>query len=314
MKKASIIGLGALILALILGLLVWWFWSLGSISTAEQPILRLAVEQGGVFVKTGGALEEQAKSGMVLSKGDIIRTAPASRASITASGRSDLRLSENTEVEVSDVNLNWAQDYVFRFNLKTGRAWSRVLRLLDLGSTYEGQTDNVVATVRGTAFALQKTGEETQLFVDHSAVVTPILGSTMGEDVFTKDEWGSFDFEGRVMLRGDMSSSSWPERAWIEEERIADERFAMAARNTILESLSGKKSIAMDNWAYGLSRFSEGWHLRFSGDKCKELKVRYMGRQLFDVYDLTARGKSGLAFQFLADLEAGHKRRERLHK
>ncbi len=303
MKKARIIGLGVFILALILGLLGWWFWSLGSVSTAEQPILRLAVEQGGVFVKSGNGLEEQAKSGMVLSKGDIVRTAPGGRASITASGRSDLRLSENTEVEVSDVNLNWAQDFVFRFNLKTGRAWSRVLRLLDLGSTYEGQTDNVVATVRGTAFALQKTGEETQLFVDHSAVVTPILGSTMGEDVFTKDEWGSFDFEGRVMLRGDMSSSSWPERAWIADEHIADERFTTAARNTMLESLSGKKNIAMDNWAYGLSRASENWHLRFSGDKCKDLKVRYMGKQLFNVYDLTTRGKSGLAFQFLADLE-----------
>ncbi|MDF1497097.1 MAG: FecR family protein [Patescibacteria group bacterium] len=303
MKKARIIVFVLLGIAVILGLLGWWFWSLGSIATAEKPVLRLVVEQGNVFISNKGtAMEEPAKSGTEVFAGDVIRTGNGSRASIVATGRSDLRLSENTEVEIDDVNLSWSNDYIFRFKLKTGRVWSRVMRLLDLGSVYEGQTDNVVATVRGTAFAMQETGEETQLFVDHSAVGTP-LHNGMGENVFTIGEWGNFDFEGRVMLRGDMSSSTWPERSWIDEERLADERFARAAQKILLETFGEDGAVAMDNWAYGLSRSSENFHLRFSGDECKDLTVRYMGRQMYGVYDLMKRGKSGLAFQFLADLE-----------
>jgi hypothetical protein len=304
MKKARFFVILLLIVAIVIGLLGWWFMSLGKITTTAQPVLRLAIEQGVVYVKTkNSSLEEKAKSGMELSEGDVVHTGEGARASIMALGRSDLRLSENTEIEIDDVNLNWAQDYVFRFRLKSGRAWSRVLKLLDLGSTFEGQTDNVVATVRGTAFAMEETGDETQLFVDHSAVVTPLHGSTMGENIFAMGEWGSFDFEGRVMLRGHISSSTWPNLDWIDEERMADARFVESARKALLTSLAGNKGVAIDDWKYGMSRMSEGWHLRFSGDSCKEMTLQYLGRRLYQIYDLMDRGKSGLAFQHLADLE-----------
>jgi FecR protein len=302
MKKARNISLVLLGVAVLLGGFFWWFWSIGSIQAAENPALRLVIQQGSASVQSGAEMERSAKSGMEVQTGDVIKTAQGSRVSVVAEGRSDLRLDENTEIKVEEFESSWDQGFVFRFKLNTGKTWSRILKLLDLDSAYEGQTDNVVATVRGTAFALENVGSGPRLFVGHSAVTTP-LQNGMGEDVFTLDEWSFFDEDGRVMLRGNIASSTWLDREWIDSQKIADKRFVESGRKKLLESLSGDGCVPMDNWLYNFSRSSERLHLKFSGDECKDLTLRYLGRQLFDIYDLAERGKTGLAFQFLSELE-----------
>lgn len=303
MKKSRVIALILLGLLVVFGVLFWQFWSLGSVQSMGDPTFRLVIHEGAAVVKSGNQVEKQASSGMEVGPGDVIRTGGSSRASIVAEGRSNLRLEGDTEVEVQDYVSSWDQGFVFRFRLNAGKTWSRVLKLLDLGSVYEGETDNVVATVRGTAFALEHAGPETQLYVGHSAVIAPIFGSTMGQNVFTLNEWSNFDQEGRVLLRGDISSSTWPDLDWVADQKKADNNFVDSAKKKILETLSAGGGTPIDSWLFNLSRSSERWHLKFAGDECSSLSVKYAGRRLYHVYDLAVRGKSGLAFQHLTELE-----------
>jgi hypothetical protein len=303
MKKARIIMLATAVTLVLLCLLGWLFWSLGSIKAPEEPVLRLVVEQGSVFIQSGAGLEEQAKSGMLLNEGDVIRTANNANATVTVAGRSDLRLGENTQIKIDKAVIRETRDFNFGFSLISGRAWSRVMKLLDFENIYESRTDNVVATVRGTAFGLTKTNEGVLLFVDKAAVGMGSVNQN-NENIFTKDEWAFFDNGGGLINRGNIySTSSAVDWAWAEQERIADQRFEGAAKKYLLDTLRGGKGYAPDDWKSALSRMSEKWHLRFSGDKCVDLRARYFGRELYFVYDLMERGKSGLAYQYFTDLQ-----------
>ncbi len=301
MKKVKLVLLALLAVLLIFGVVFWWFWSLGSYKPVEASQLKLAIEQGEVYLKkNGSSIEERVGSGTVLEVGDSVRTTEKARASIIAEGRSDLRLMQGTEVVITDANTSWDKGFRFNFDLVSGKTWSRVLKLLDLDSEYKGSAENVVATVRGTSFALEKDAD-VKLFIDKSAVTVPLSG---GEAVYTPGEWSFFQSDGSIIASGNISSSTWPEKVWIDEQRDADMKFTESAKKNLLRSLEGEKtSIPIDDWRYGIMRRSERMHLAFSGEKCDLRESQYFGRRLFAIYDLVSKGKSGLAFQHLLELE-----------
>ncbi len=303
MKKARIIIIAVLAVLLLLFVLGWLFWSLGSIKQAEAPVLRLVVEQGTVFVKSAGGLEEQAKSGMFLKEGDTVRTERNSAASLTIAGRSDLRLSPETQVTIDQAIIGEAREFKFGFSLFSGRAWSRVMKLLDYNNVYESQADNVVATVRGTAFGLERSGNDVLLFVD-SAAVGAGNKDQAGLEVYTKEQWALFDVGGGLLNKGDIYSTSTAlDWEWVEAQRTADTRFNDSAKKYLLETLKAGGGVAPDDWKSSLARMSESWHLRVSRDECADLNAGYFGRRLYYVYDLVSRGKSGLAYQYLSELQ-----------
>lgn len=310
-KRFKIVGLAVLILAC-LGAIYWWFWSLGSLQNQTPPKLQLIIEKGTASViRAGTQAKEAANNGMELKLGDKIVTDQGSMVSVSAFDRAVSRLDENTTLTVTEASLQ-GTTFVARWKLDAGRAWSRVLRLMDLESAYEGQANQVVATVRGTSFALISSQDKNSILVEHGSVRGAKIDSSSLKskpEFVVGGQWIDFAKNGDVLGRGESVTSSLSDdirsRINIEENPNLelDQNFSEKAAADLLASLGSTKSVKPDNWLYSLSLWSEAWHLRLAGKKTPELKALYLGRRLGNIHDLIGRGKSGLAYQMLSQLK-----------
>jgi len=294
------------IILLLLGLvaiLALWLWSLGSQVGYAPPKLQLAIEKGAVLIsKDGTQMEEKAASGQELKAGDRLRTTEGSLASIMVYGRADVRLAENTVLVVSEASGGEGDSYVLRWKVESGRVWSRVLRLLDMDSEFQGQSSQVVATVRGTAFALTGDTSGSRLLVDHGGVLAKDRKDDKPSLAVT-GQWLDLDSQGGIKDRGDVASSTWKNDGWVGYNQEADKRFAQAAADGMADTLGAKKGVQPDDRLYGLAVWSEKLHLSLAGKNRVSLQAGYWGRHLGQVQDLIKRGKSGLAFKLMSQLE-----------
>src|SRR5260221_9485562 len=133
MRMKKWFGFGALLAALALA--AWWFWSLGALPAEASHPLRLQASQGTVEVKRSGQNDWQTVTGATdIAKGDSVRTALNSNATISVYGSGETRLGSQTEVTISDTTApaNTSAPFLMRMQLSSGRVWTRLLRLLDL--------------------------------------------------------------------------------------------------------------------------------------------------------------------------------------
>lgn len=317
MKKRSAIILAILAGLLLLALVIWWFWSLGNVSAQVPPKLQLSVEKGIVLVtKAGGQNEEQAKDGMELKPGDRVRTDQGSMASVMAFGRAEVRLDEKTTVVISDSNLS-GTTFAMRWKLDAGRVWSRVLRLLDLDSIFEGQSSQVIATVRGTAFAMANDNQKVSLMVEHAGVreatADPSPTLRMKPEFLVGGQWMALKLTGEVTSRGETATSTLSddirqrinleEDTWRSSNLSADQTFVDQAKGDLIMSLGAAHGVPPDSGLYAVALWSENFHLWLAGKKAPALRSNYLGRKLEYVYDLILRGKSGLAYQILSQTD-----------
>lgn len=317
MKKRSAIILAILAGLLLLVLVIWWFWSLGNVSAQVSPKLQLAVEKGTVLItKAGGQNEEQAKDGMELKPGDRVRTEQGSMASVMAYGRAESRLDEKTMVTISDSNLS-GTTFTMRWKLDAGRVWSRVLRLLDLDSVFEGQSSQVIATVRGTAFAMANDNQKVSLMVEHAGVRESTSDSSptlrTKPEFIVGGQWINLKSTGEMISRGEAPTSTMSddirqlinieEDAWRSSNLSADQAFVDQAKGDLVMSLGAAHGIPPDSGIYTVALWSENFHLWLAGKKAPALRSSYIGRRLEYVYDLILRGKSGLAFKILSQTD-----------
>ncbi len=313
MKKRSAIILAILSGLLLLVLVIWWFWSLGNVSAQVPPKLQLAVEKGTVLVtKAGGQNEEQAKDGMELKPGDRVRTEQGSTASVMAYGRAESRLDEKTMVTISDSNLS-GTTFTMRWKLDAGRVWSRVLRLLDLDSVFEGQSSQVIATVRGTAFAMANNDQKVSLMVEHAGVREAKSQNQLKPEFIVGGQWINLKPTGELINRGEAPTSTMSddirqrinieEDAWKSFNLSADQTFADKAKGDLVMSLGAAHGVPPDSGIYTVALWSENFHLWLAGKKAPALRSSYIGRRLEYVYDLILRGKSGLAYKILSQTD-----------
>lgn len=102
--------------------------------------------------------------------GTEIKTAEKSQVHIRFDTLAELRLDENTEIVLNEININ--RIYILQ---NAGSTYSRIRRLLGKDSTYEVETPMTVATVRGTAFAVFFDGQAAKIAVSENQVaVKPI--------------------------------------------------------------------------------------------------------------------------------------------
>lgn len=148
--------------------LVFWFVSFRPeprLEALPTPAATLVSAIGDVRVQRGGE-EREVGNGTQLHAGDVVRTGEASAASIVFFWSARAELDADTELRIAAASTDpddpRRQDV--RLTLLHGRVWSRVLKLLDPESRYGVEYNDVVATVRGTAFAV--TGRGTLATVD----------------------------------------------------------------------------------------------------------------------------------------------------
>ncbi len=179
MKKIVIWSL-VVIVVLLLVAGVWWVKNkksagpsapMGALEALAQDGIILEVLKGQVKVSFEG--EEKtltAPVGQEVEPGVIITTLAGSQANLVFPNGSVARLDEETSVNLNEF-LDEAQSSSVKLQLNSGNLWSRVQRLLDKETSYEVQTANTVAVVKGTVFNLAYKEGKTKLEVLDKKVV-----------------------------------------------------------------------------------------------------------------------------------------------
>ncbi|MFC1946066.1 FecR domain-containing protein, partial [Chloroflexota bacterium] len=154
----------------------------------------LAIFDGTVYVIEPGETDwELATDDIILATGAWVHTGTMSSAMLTFFDGSTITLDANTSLEVRQLSYDQENSTtIIRLKHWLGRTFSRVVKMFELGSSYEVETPSAVAVVRGTQFFTEvKQGgatsvhtteglvsviaqeEEVQVGVGHETVVEP---------------------------------------------------------------------------------------------------------------------------------------------
>ncbi len=307
MKKWPVIIIGIL---LILGG-IWWFWSLGTVKDDDDLTIMLKVEQNSVEVKRGGQSGWRPAARVEeLMPGDTIRTDEAGSATLSFFGVGESRLSPGSEVilEQAEASQTDTSPFLVKLKMSTGRIWSRVLRLLDLDSTYAVRANNVVATVRGTGFDLGMTSSGVTLLVSEASiqVTNPSLEQSAQPGssplVLTEGFMASFDAFGGIQ-KSEAISEELKQSDWYLKNQNKDGVFEKQAKEAAIKRFADPGVAKPESLLDSITRLSERLHLSMANEKAPALYARYALRRLFSIKQLIDAGESGKAFQALAGLE-----------
>lgn len=145
------------------------------------PGAKVSLLDGSAEVSRGSAKPLALKSGSALAEGDVVQTKDKSRMEIAFADGSVLRLGANTKLKLTEARFGADKQRNVSVSVWVGRLWANVAKALGAKDTFEVETQNAVAGVRGTSFAVQASA-------DLSAVVRVYAG-TVG---VRKGEGGAF--------------------------------------------------------------------------------------------------------------------------
>ena len=304
MKK--ILLFTVLILA-ILGGVGYWFWSLGIVPAEPARIAVLTVEAPGVQVqKQAGGEWVQGTSGMQLFPGWSLRTDLNGRASIRFFNQGETRLSQSTTIRISAASFQGTGvgQTTVAITLEAGRIWNRVLKLLDIGSSYKVNTSHVVATVRGTSFdMIAHSDGVTDVMVGDSAVSVANLGGKHATSV-AEGMLMQFNEDGSVKNSGLISDAQRLD-PWVMTNELADTAFADTESMNQTNALRRLGGVGPDSALYGISQLSERLHVALAkGSEKGTLTEQYLSRRFYHLIELVQSGKTGLAAQEFSQVDA----------
>ncbi|MEK7642202.1 MAG: FecR family protein [Patescibacteria group bacterium] len=161
--KKSLIILGIIIA--IAGLLFWVLRPQNSQTIEERPIISLKVLEKAVFLEEEGNLKYEVENLATTTIGSRVETGTYGRALIEGGGYKSV-LDYNSSLVLEDTGNKSSTSQKLSF----GSIWSRVEKVFEQGEFYEIKTQNAVAVVRGTAFALNFQNDVSSLFVVEGSV------------------------------------------------------------------------------------------------------------------------------------------------
>ncbi len=179
MKSSTIkwfIGLGCLlpiILAIVIPILIYFgiSRSYGSGKPAA-PVERIGIlrETGGSATLERAGDKTDVTEEVLVQSGDRIRV-EAGSAELVWNGYGRTALADGTDLVIDDVSRpEKGSSLRVRLRLHAGRLWTRLQRLLDVGSDFTVRSSDVVATVRGTSFGIERTERGVEVKVKESKV------------------------------------------------------------------------------------------------------------------------------------------------
>lgn len=297
-----------LVIPLALGGGGWLFWSLGSLPKAEAGEAVLGIDRGQVEVKRAASDGwTAAKDGERLQAGDSVRTGPDGQATLTFFDLAQNRLGPGAEIRLDELQAPGpAASMRVKLELKAGRLWSHILRLFELEDSYAVAVQNVVATVRGTTFSLERQATGTVLAVTDSAV--ELQSGALGQDglkqplIVGEGFMVSLDGQGRPGRTAALSDGML-EGEWFDANGHRDGVFAKEAGGRLVERLDGMGGTSPDSLFDYVTRLSERLHLAAEKGRAPELYAGYAARRLYGAKRLIERGRSGAAFAALTQIE-----------
>lgn len=137
---------------------------------AEAPVAVLRVEQGNVSIASGGVMQEVTADTQV-NQGDEITVSDDGRAALYWDGYGRTLIDAGTKLRVTEASRPSGEKSIkAKFLIDIGRTWTRIEQVLDVGSEVSGATGDVVATVRGTSFGVERVGNASAIRVKSSKV------------------------------------------------------------------------------------------------------------------------------------------------
>lgn len=119
-----------------------------------ERAMKASIVEGYVTVQQGQGSAQPLPQGALLHEGDVVQTGVASRLELSMSDGSTLRLGEKTRLEL---RVAPPTGKAFAARLWLGAVWAKVHKLFEEQS-FQIETENAVAGVRGTEFLVETSG------------------------------------------------------------------------------------------------------------------------------------------------------------
>lgn len=127
-------------------------------------------------------LETVTDNSKEVSQGTLIKTSATGRGILESENETTTTIDKNSEIVVVQSEPNKST-----IKLESGNLWARVQKVFGQGEYYKIETDNAVATVRGTNFGVFYLNKETIIMVVEGSVwavsVDPITGKPVGQEI-----------------------------------------------------------------------------------------------------------------------------------
>ncbi len=268
-KKGKV--LLAIIGAILLLLGLHWFWSLGAVASVERKFIRVEAVEGHVEWKRANENEwRELTATTEVNTGDAVRTDVNARARILWGDRGVTRLDPATEIVLDAAPRgNMIDAALLRVRLESGRVWSRMLKMIDINEGMQVQTNNVVATIRGTSFGVVNEEGGSKIAITDSVV-------DAASTLLREGQWSTFDKDGKLVEVRQLTD----ENTWAGENKTLDRAFDDAKLHELetrfQQRISGEAQAPV--W---LRQLSEQLHLSFlAGDKKEARRETYALRHL----------------------------------
>jgi hypothetical protein len=175
--------LGIVALLLIGGGIWWYLQPNGNKAVATASVAFAPGEKPWIEVITASATAEDTtgatttlQTGDEVAIGSVIKTDAAGVVLVHFPDGSFAKLDPNSSVTITGVTYDQSSGATnVHVTLGTGTLWSKVLDLVGIGSSWQVETSNAVATVRGTSFMTSVSKGKTKVVgIEHAVAVTPL--------------------------------------------------------------------------------------------------------------------------------------------
>ncbi len=274
-KTTLRIVLAVMILIVLLGG-SWWMWSIGNPVADQSHAFRVDQIQGSVDWKQHGTdVWKTISTTQEVASGDALRTGAGSSVEIVWDDRGVTRLDANTQmtIESAPADAGSVLQAQTALRLDSGRVWSRLLKLMDVDSSFAVKTDTTVATVRGTIFGFERSTSGSRVTVAESVVsVAPATGD--GASTLLRDKQiGDFTDNGSATsVRSTTDADDW-----MTANTPKDRDFDAAWR----KRMTDRETLLRGNLPEWLVEASERVRLAAaSPDQQADLTASYLTRRL----------------------------------
>lgn len=176
-------ALGIIALLLIGGGTWWYLQPNGNTSVTGAAVALAAGEKPWIEVVTASAIAIDTKgatttlqTGDEVAVGSVIKTDVAGVVLVHFPDGSFAKLDSNSSITITEASYNQSSGATnVHLTLGTGTLWSKVLGLVGINSSWQVETSNAVATVRGTSFMTSITKGKTKVVgIENKVAVTPL--------------------------------------------------------------------------------------------------------------------------------------------
>ena len=208
-------------------------WLLGA-SPAEAAVTVSHLE-GSARVSHGKKAFKPLRKGAKVARGDRIKTANKTRLELSFQDGSRVRVGPGSDFILEDAQFTGRRRDAVSISLRLGRLWANVARATQGLSKFEVRTQNSVAGVRGTSFAVFAAA-------DLSAIVRVYAGS-----VGVRSAIGETSTRKQVPGPREVDRQQWKETLATALKQVKISKLGDIAPATDLEPDTGSKAWAQWN-------------------------------------------------------------------